>query len=152
MLVSFVQKMIMVRLFTAAKLSWPTDLSRLNPRIPFICLDERYIPIFVQRYGCSNDLNKMTNLHCCHFAQEDVARQFFPPGFNQTLAVQYSVFNKNTNKVLETLHYYQTFEESRLFSDCRQITFVTLNGFCPLSNSPPPPLILSIFIVQNQDG
>ena len=23
--------------------------------------------------------------------------------------------------------------------DCRQITFVTLNGFCPLSNPPPPP-------------
>ena len=64
-LVSFVQKM-MVRLFTAAKLSQSTDLSRLHPRIPCICLDERYIPIFVQRHGCSNDLNKMTNLHCCH--------------------------------------------------------------------------------------
>ena len=56
----------MVRLFTAAKLSQSTDLSRLHPRIPCICLDERYIPIFVQRYGCSDDLNKMTNLHSCH--------------------------------------------------------------------------------------
>ena len=38
---------MMVRLFTAAKLSQSTDLSRLYARIPCICLDERYIPIFV---------------------------------------------------------------------------------------------------------
>ena len=27
--------------------------------------------------------------------------------------------------------------------DCRQITFVTLNGFCPLSKSPSTPLLLT---------
>ena len=67
-LVSFVYKM-MVRLFTAAKLLLSTDLSRLHRRIPCICLEKRYIPIFDQR--CSNGLNKMTNLHCCHCLGRD---------------------------------------------------------------------------------
>ena len=57
---------MMVRLFTAAKLAKSIDLSRLYPRILCICLEERYIPIFVSRYGCRNDLNKMTNFHCSH--------------------------------------------------------------------------------------
>ena len=57
---------MMVRLFTAAKLLYSTHLSRLHLRISCISLEERNIPIFVQRYGCSNDLSKMTNLHCCH--------------------------------------------------------------------------------------
>ena len=54
---------MVVRLFTAAKLVKSTDLSRLQPRIQSICLEERYIPVFLQRHGCSNDLNEMTNLH-----------------------------------------------------------------------------------------
>ena len=62
---------------TAAKLVKSTDLSRLHPRIPSICLEERYIPVFVERYGCSNDLNEITNLHCWR----GVARYFFPRGF-----------------------------------------------------------------------
>ena len=49
---------MMVRLFTAAKLPKSTDLLRLHPRIPCICLEERYILIFVWRYGCSNDIKK----------------------------------------------------------------------------------------------
>ena len=42
------------------------SIDLLYPRIIYICLEKRYIPIFVSRYGCSNDLNKMTNFHCCH--------------------------------------------------------------------------------------
>ena len=57
---------MMVRLFTAAKLGKSIDLSRLYPRILCISLEKRYILIFVSRYGCSNDLNKMANFHCCH--------------------------------------------------------------------------------------
>ena len=38
---------MMVRLFTAGKLPKSTDLSRLHRRIPCICLEERYIPVFV---------------------------------------------------------------------------------------------------------
>ena len=62
-----------------------------------------------------------------------------------------SSINKNTNYVLETLHYYQTFGEGRLFRDCQQITFVTLNGFCPLSN-PPHSTAPPVLNLQNQDG
>ena len=38
---------MVVRLFTAAKLVKSTDLSRLQPRIQSICLEERYIPVFL---------------------------------------------------------------------------------------------------------
>ena len=34
------------------------------------------------------------------------------------------------------------------FRDCQQITFTTLNRFCPLSKNPPPPVLNG----QNHDG
>ena len=37
----------------------------------------------------------------------------------------------------------------KLLWDCQQITLVMLNGFCPLSKTPPLPAILNR---QNQDG
>ena len=42
---------MMVRLFTAAKLPKSTDLLRLHPRIPCICLEERYILILFRDMG-----------------------------------------------------------------------------------------------------
>ena len=75
---------MMVRLSTVVKLSKSTDLSRLHPRIPCICLEEIYIPILFERYGCSNDLNKMTNLHCCHCLWGGQVVLLFSPGFQSS--------------------------------------------------------------------
>ena len=80
---------MMVRLFTAAKLSKSTELSRLH--------GERCIPIFVYKYGCSDDLNKMTNLHCCHClggGGQVVLSSWFSI---KLLQFNLQVFNKNTN-------------------------------------------------------
>ena len=51
----------------------------------------------------------------------------------------------------------QTIEKSYIYihieyiKDCRQITFVMLNGFCLLSKTPPPPHPL-VLKEQYQDG
>ena len=43
------------------------------------------------------------------------------------------------DKLLSKLGNQKKHLEAKGLRDCRQITFVTLNGFCPLSKNPEPP-------------
>ena len=36
-----------------------------------------------------------------------------------------------------------------MFRDCRQITFVTLNGFCPFNLKPKPPSPPPLYVMNN---
>ena len=92
-------------------------LSRLHPRIHCIWLDERYIPIFVYRYGCSDDLNKMTNLHCCHCLGG--GGQVVLSSWLSIKLWQFNIQCLTKTQIKYFKHFIKTFGESRFFGDCR---------------------------------
>ena len=119
---------MMVSLFTATKLVKSTDLLRLYPWIPSICLEERYIPVFVQRYGCCNDLNQMTNLYCCHGLEGVWPGSSFLLVFDQAFAVQYSVSNKIQNTYLKHFITFKLLEQAD-FLGWRRISLCGMKWF-----------------------
>ena len=46
-------------------------------------------------------------------------------------------------------HFHLVYHFTVPLRDCRQMAFVMLNKFCPLSKTPPPPLLLTDNIKMN---